>query len=124
MSVPYKDHSEIEAVVKGFESCTTAKENFRHRDHLAVAVWYLRSSNAEDSLEKMRTGLNRFLNYHGVDRQKYKEDLTAAWINVIDKLISELGPELSLVEVANIVHERLGDKQVTLDGNGSVSLSE
>lgn len=53
----YENEEEIEAVVTGFESCATAKEDFKHRNHLTVAVWYLLHSPAEEAVERMREGL-------------------------------------------------------------------
>ncbi len=123
MEGSYKHQHEIEAVVDGFETCTTGKEDFRHRDHLTVAVWYLRGSTPDEALARMRTGLHRFLDHHGVDSQKYKEGLTIAWINAVHTLILELDPALSVVEITNFVHERLGDKRVVFDHNGAANLS-
>ena len=76
----YKDVREIEAVVNGFESCTTAKDDFSHRSHLTVAAYYLHGSNELDATQRMRAGLLRFLDHHGVGRAKFHETLTIFWI--------------------------------------------
>jgi hypothetical protein len=112
MSEHYQTEQEIEAVVQGFESCTTAKGDFKHREHLTVAVWYLRNSTAEQAFERMRSGLFRFLDHHGVRRAKYKEALTLSWLKLIQSVIEHMNPDLSLAEVTNIVLERLGDPRV------------
>jgi len=109
----YQTEREIEAVVQGFESCTTAKDEFKHREHLTVAVWYLRNSTPDQAFEKMRSGLFRFLDHHGVGRAKYKEALTLSWLNLIQSVIEQINPGLSLPEVTNIVLGRLGDPRVT-----------
>jgi hypothetical protein len=111
----YQDEQEIAAVVEGFERCTIAKEAFNHCEHLTVAVWYLRNSNPEQALDSMRAGLFRFLNHHGVGSAKYKEELTVAWIKLIEATLAELSPELSLLQVTNIVLERLGDPRLITD---------
>ena len=108
----YQTEREIEAVVQGFESCTTAKDEFKHREHLTVAVWYLRNSTPDQAFEKMRSGLFRFLDHHGVSRAKYKEALTLAWLKLIQSVIEQMKPDLPLPEVTNIVLERLGDPRV------------
>ena len=63
MSVYYADQGQIEAVVKGFELCTTKKDEFTHQSHLTVAVWYLLNNNEEQATAKMRMGLHRFLDH-------------------------------------------------------------
>ena len=108
----FNSESEIKAVVDGFESCATAKEAFTHREHLTVAVWYLYQSNQEQALEKMRSGLLRFLSHHQVSAGKYKEDLTEAWIKLIDATIKELDSDLRLVELTNAVLDQLGDSRL------------
>src|SRR6185295_15922701 len=112
MSQPFTNENEIAAVVAGFETCTTAKDEFRHRDHLTVAVWYLHDSTPPEAITKMRVSLHRFLDYHSIDPQKYKEDVTVAWIEAIHELLSGLEPETSLVDATNIVHERFADQRI------------
>ena len=115
----YKSEAEIEAVVQGFESCTTGADDFKHRDHLTVAVWYLRNSTPEQAFQRMCSGLLRFLDHHGVGRPKYDEQLTLNWINVIQETIQEINPDLSLLQVTNIVIDRVGDLRVIIDSSSS-----
>lgn len=126
MSDHYQTEKEIEAVVQGFESCTTAKDEFKHREHLTVAVWYLRNSAPEQAFEKMRSGLFRFLDHHGVGRAKYKEALTQSWLELIQSVIEQMKPDRSLIEVTNMVLEQLGDPRVIrqYDCEGSLSDAE
>ena len=106
MTQPYKSEAEIEAVVRGFENCTTDKEAFSHREHLTVAVWYIQH-HPDRALEKMRSGLLRFLSHHRVDAGKYREDVTVAWMDLTSKTLAELQPGMSLLEATNAVVERL-----------------
>ncbi|MEK6280248.1 MAG: hypothetical protein AABN95_07810 [Acidobacteriota bacterium] len=117
----YNSRRDIEAVVQGFENCTTAKEAFTHREHLTVAVWYLYHSSEEQALEKMRSGLLRFLGHHGVAQGKYKEGLTVSWLKLIKTTIEELGPNRELLETANNVLDRLGDSSLIGDDSKASS---
>ena len=115
----FQNEKEIEAVVQGFESCTTGADDFKHRDHLTVAVWYLRNSTQEQAFQRMCAGLLRFLDHHGVGRAKYNEQLTLNWINVSQKTIQEMNPDLSLLQITNMVIDRLGDSRVVSDSSSS-----
>ena len=115
MKSQYQTEAEIESVVEGLESCTTDKDDFPHRKHLAVAVWYLRDSTVEQALEKMRSSLLRFLDHHDISREKYKEELTRAWIILVKSELEKLDPNLSLVLITNTVIERLGDMNAVFD---------
>ena len=106
MTQHYETEREIEAVVRGFEKCTTSKEAFTHREHLTVAVWFIRHS-PEHALEDMRSGLLRFLSHHQVDPGKYKENVTVAWMDLTKKTLAELQPGISLLDATNVVVERL-----------------
>lgn len=113
MSDQYKDETEIETVVDGFENCTTPKDEFKHRDHLVIAVFYLRQGTKQEALDRMRAGLHRFICHHQVDPAKYKEDLTASWIELVDKTLRELATDMPLLDAVNAVIEELGDVRLS-----------
>ena len=91
---------EIERVVRGFETCQTSADQFKHKDHLIVAVWYMHNLGREAALERMREGLLRFIDHHGVDPKKYSEEITRFWIERVAKRLDELG-NVSIVEKCN-----------------------
>jgi hypothetical protein len=111
----YKSQSEIEAVVRGFETCSLGKDEFPHQAHLTVAVWYLTNSSLEQATDRMRAGLYRFLKHHGVGRQKYNETLTVFWMRAISAILKQLSSELSLLEVTNSAIECLTDSELAFE---------
>src|SRR5258705_9263497 len=115
MNLYYKSEAEIEAVVRGFESCLIGKDQFPHKSHLTVAVWYLRNSTFEAAIESMRAGLLNFMNHHAVGRQKYNETLTIFWMRMVNGSMESGGMDLSLVETTNAVIEALVDSRLAFD---------
>ena len=111
----YESESEIFAVVSGFENCTTGKEEFTHLSHLTVGAYYLRHSTTEEAFQKMRVGLLRFLDHHGIGQGKYKDRLTHAWIKEIQTVIEQTEEGSSVVEVTNAVIERLRNSRITAE---------
>ena len=99
----YKSEHEIETLVRDFESCKIDKTEFRHPQHLTVAAWYVQTMGREAALDRMRAGLFRFLDHHGVDRKKYNETITVYWIDLVADKINELGEGLCFVEKCNEV---------------------
>ena len=96
----YQSESEIEDLVRAFETCQIDKTDFRHPQHLVVAVWYVEMFGSEAALDRMRAGLLRFIDHHGVDPKKYSEEITVFWIDWVAKMLEEV-PNLSLVEKCN-----------------------
>ena len=93
---------EIERVVRGFETCQTGADEFKHKDHLVVAVWYVHNLGREAALARMREGLVRFLAHHQVDPKKYSEETTRYWIERIAGRLDQVG-NVSIVEKCNAV---------------------
>lgn len=118
----YQSEEEIRAVVQGFESCATAKEDFKHAGHLTVAVWYLLHSTPDEALKKMRSALHRFLEHHGVGREKYHETLTVFWIKLVEDAIGQTSQNVSPLEKTNMTIERLSDPRTILEYYSEVLL--
>ena len=111
----YQNEEEIEAVIRGFESCTTAAADFTHAKHLTVAVWYLSRGTATEALTKMRDNLFRFVDHHNVSREKYNETVTLLWLKLTRKFLDEADTSRSFVETTNRLIEALGDSRLVGD---------
>jgi len=111
----YKEVGEIDAVIDSFESCTTSKEDFTHRSHLTVAAYYLHCSNQAEATQRMRAGLLRFLEHHGVGRAKFHETLTVFWMRTVLNCLEGLDQRLSLLEMTNAVIESLSDSRLVFE---------
>ena len=115
MSFPYQSKDEINAVIRGFESCTTAKTDFPHQSHLTVAISYVCDSTLEQATQRMRAGLLRFLEHHGVGQEKYNETLTVFWMRMVEKKVKELNSDLSFTEITNAVISSLGNSGLAFE---------
>ena len=84
---------DIEAIVRGFESCAMPDSEFNHRAHMVVALSYLHLSQLSigEAAERMRAGLYRFLDHYGNDRQKYNETITVFWIKLVRGFLDRAG---------------------------------
>jgi hypothetical protein len=101
MSELYESDEDIERVVRGFETCATAKTDFHHREHLTVAVWYLQTLSREETVDRMRLGLLRFIDHHGVDPKKYSEEVTVFWVDAVASQLEEMASETPLLDKCN-----------------------
>jgi len=102
---------EILTLVDRLERCLLPKEEFHHRDHLAVAAMYLYSSNCESALERMRTTLKRFAGHHHVSGL-YHETLTRFWLLQVE---AKLDQRMCLAASVRKIQEQLGDKKLAFE---------
>jgi hypothetical protein len=103
--------AEILTLVDRLERCLLGKEEFHHRDHLAVAVVYLYSADIKAAMDRMRTSLKRFAAHHGVTRL-YHETLTRFWLQQVEK---SLDRSECLSESVKKVREQLNDKNLVFN---------
>ena len=109
---PFQSTDEIEAIVRRFEACAFGADEFKHRDHLTVVLWYLSKFNDAEAAARMRSSLYRFLDHHRVDRQKYHETITLFWIKKVRALLNQETQRRSLAEIANAVSAACGDARL------------
>ena len=113
----YKTENEIFDVVRKFEDGTIARDEWRHAEHLTVAFYYIKDSKfLVEATDKMRAGIFNLLKSFGVDLEKempYHETLTLFWINAVNNF-AKTQNGYSIVEITNLIVEKLGDKDLPL----------
>lgn len=111
----FQNSDEIEEVVRKFEDCTLSPDEFRHRQHLTVVIWYLSRFTRLETALRMRVGLYRFLDHHRIDRGKYHETMTLFWIKRVGAQLRQFAEESPIAAVANEIIETCGDPQLIFD---------
>lgn len=84
--VKYKTENEILAVVCGFENGTIARADWRHAEHLTVALYYLSHHDFDLATSKMCDGIFNLLKSFEIDLKKempYHETLTIFWLRTV-----------------------------------------
>ena len=82
----YKTEEEIAELVRTFEDTTVSRDDWRHAEHLTVALHYIGLHDIETATEKMRSGIFKLLGAFGVDLTKempYHETLTVFWMRTV-----------------------------------------
>ena len=87
-AMKYKEESEITKLVESFERGTISRENWRHAEHLTVALYYLSHYDYETALTKMRGGIFNLLKAFEIDltvEMPYHETLTVFWMRTVEE---------------------------------------
>ncbi len=82
----YKDEKEIAEVVRSFEDATISRNDWKHAEHLTVALHYLSLHDMKTATDKMRSGIFKLLKAFEVDLTKempYHETLTIFWMRTV-----------------------------------------
>jgi hypothetical protein len=100
----YKNEEEIHELLTLFETGTIARDDWKHAEHLVVALCYLENHDLETATMKMRSGiLNLLENGFGIDLTKempYHETITIFWMRTAYAYML-MNENLSFVEMAN-----------------------
>jgi hypothetical protein len=103
MSRKYRNEEEIYDLLRLFETGTIARDEWRHAEHLVVALCYLKESTLDEATDKMRSGIFNLLRSFGVDLSKempYHETITVFWMRTAYAYML-MNEKLSFIEMAN-----------------------
>ena len=106
MEPKYTSESDVIELVRSFEDASIARGEWKHAEHLVVALYYLTRHDFETAYAKMRDGiLNLLVKGFEVDLARempYHETITMFWMHTVaDYNASKNGA--SLLEKANEV---------------------
>lgn len=82
----YKTEKEIKELVRKFEDATVSREEWKHAEHLIVALYYASHHDLETAYAKMKSGIFKLLGAFGVDLTKempYHETLMVFWMRTV-----------------------------------------
>ena len=109
----FKTDNEIRDLVESFEACSFHPSEFRHYQHLSVALWYVWHLPFADAETRMKAGIRRLAQTYG--KMGYHETITVFWLRLVAAFAAraEVGP--SLAEVANRLIVECDNKELIYD---------
>jgi hypothetical protein len=106
----FSNEAEISELVRAFETCEIHPAEFKHYQHLAVALWYLRQLPYEAATEKMRGGIQRLAAAYG--KTGYHETITIFWLKVVHAFLLKADSRATILDLANEIGSKYGHKNV------------
>ena len=109
METYYKNDDEIRMLVSAFEACSFHPSEFRHYQHLTVALWYVWHLSAEEAIARMTNGIRRLAETYG--KMGYHETITLFWLRVVSNFVADHRAS-SLPATANALIDRCNNKDL------------
>lgn len=104
MTRKYKNETEIFEVLRAFEDAAISRDDWKHAEHMVVALCYLENHDLAAATDKMRSGILKLLSSgFGLDLSKempYHETITVFWMRTV-YAYSLMNSEKTLVEKVN-----------------------
>ena len=114
MTTYYKTDHEIRDLVESFEACSFHPSEFRHYQHLLVALWYVWHLPFDVAETRMKAGIRRLAQTYG--KMGYHETITVFWLRIVANFAArQTGDLLSLAETANRLIEECNNKNLVFD---------
>ncbi|MDT5270843.1 MAG: hypothetical protein QOH49_3029 [Acidobacteriota bacterium] len=111
----YQSDEEVEEVVRRFESCELPPADFNHREHLLVALFYLLRMGEAESLTRVRTRINAYVQAHGINPNLYHETITLFWLKRVRAYVGRTGNGRGLAELTNALAAECGSSRLIFD---------
>ena len=88
----YSTEEEIADLVRSFEEATVSRDDWKHAEHLVVALYYLSHHDREIAYAKMRSGIHNLLvKGFGLDlteEMPYHETITVFWMRTVASFLA------------------------------------
>ena len=109
MEAKYNTENDVLELVRSFEDATILHDDWKHAEHLVVALYYVSLHDIDTAYDKMKAGiLNLLANGFKIDLTKempYHETITLFWMRTVADFNSSMNGA-SLPEKANMVAYR------------------
>ena len=112
---PYLTEEEALEVVRRFESCELPTADFNHREHMLVALCYLRRLGDAGALERLRERIGVYAAAHGVNPSLYHETITVFWLRRVRAYLGRADAALGLAVMTNALAEECGSSRLIFD---------
>src|SRR5260370_41889677 len=83
----YQSADEIRSLVSEFEACSFHPSEFRHHQHLAVAVLYVANLPYAHAIGEMKRGIQRLATRYG--KTGYHGKVTQLWVGMVRGFLPE-----------------------------------
>jgi hypothetical protein len=114
---PWASSLEVTDLVARFAEATLPASEWTHRAHLTVALWFATHHAPAEALHRMREGILRLNQAHGVANtptRGYHETITRFYMHVVAHHVSVEPAAQDWGERANRVYQRLGARDLPL----------
>jgi len=110
MERKFNGDEQIIDLVRRFESCEIHPANFRHYQHLTVALWYVHQFPFARASEKMRKGIQKLAAAYG--KTGYHETITLFWLIKVRDFAASAESFETMTELANRLVASCADKSL------------
>ncbi|HEX8143599.1 MAG TPA: hypothetical protein VF553_13445 [Pyrinomonadaceae bacterium] len=98
------------SLVRRFERCTLPLADFNHREHLAVAFFYLTRMPLSPAVHQFRTFIQRFIAHY--NETGYHETITMFWLNLIARFLMRSNPSRTPTGLLDELLESYSDSRL------------
>lgn len=109
----YHNDGDVRSLVNEFEACSFHPSEFKHYQHLAVALWYVTNLPYDEANERMKRGIQRLATSYG--KTGYHETITEFWLRMVRGFLAQGERTESIAVLANQLIEECADKNLILD---------
>jgi hypothetical protein len=110
VGMPFANDAEIVELVRRFETCEMNPADFRHYQHLTVALWYVRRFPYETASQKMREGIKQLSAAYG--KMGYHETITLFWLMMVRQFALPADAGETMCDLANQLVANYDDKDL------------